>query len=118
MSRMQSPDEYLRRVEDEQLAQDIHNQKQRPPHGRSPWRWVKHFLLAILLIVMAALAFAAWFGLHTLQGVSKRPYDLSGLQTDSNGRTNVLVLGVGDPGHAGLYHSQGGHPRAYPQLRP
>lgn len=92
---MQSPDDYLRQIEEEELRRN--NQSERP----SPWRWVKRFFLALLAMVLIAIVFAGWFGLRTLSGVSSNPYDLSGLSADIDGRTNVLILGKGDPGHAG-----------------
>lgn len=92
---MQSPDDYLRQIEEEELRRT--NQSERP----SPWRWVKRFFLALLAMVLIAIVFAGWFGLRTLSGVSSNPYDLSGLSADIDGRTNALILGKGDPGHAG-----------------
>lgn len=103
MSRMQSPDEYLRRVEDERLAQDRRNYEQgsKQPRHRSPWRWVKRVLIGLVVLVIIAALAIGWFGVRTLTGVSSKPLDVSGLAADSSGRTNVLILGVGDPGHAG-----------------
>lgn len=90
---MQSPNEYLRRIEDEQYMQD---QQPRPRRG-----WLKRLLLGLFVIAILVLAGGLWFAQHTLRGISSRPFDLSGLAADSSGRTNVLILGVGDPGHAG-----------------
>lgn len=96
MSRnMQSPDDYLRQIEEEELRRKHRSE------SSSPWRWVKRVLLGLLAIVLVVAAFAGWFGLRTLRGISSNPYDLSGLSADTNGRTNVLILGKGDPGHAG-----------------
>lgn len=95
MAHMQSPDDYLRQIEEEE------NRRKLQSEGRSPWRWVKRLFLALLVMVILTAAALAWFGIHTLQGVSSKPFDLSGLSADSSGRTNVLILGKGDPGHAG-----------------
>lgn len=92
---MQSPDDYLRQIEEEELRHKHQSER------LSPWRWVKRFFLALLAMVLIAIVFAGWFGLRTLSGVSSNPYDLSGLSADIDGRTNVLILGKGDPGHAG-----------------
>lgn len=92
---MQSPDDYLRQIEEEELR------RKHRSDSFSPWRRVKHVLLGLLAIVLVAAIAAGWFGLRTLSGVSSNPYDLSGLSADTNGRTNVLILGKGDPGHAG-----------------
>lgn len=93
--RMQSPDDYLRNIEEEELRRK--HQSEQP----SPWRWLKRVVLGLLAIVLVAVVFAGWFGLRTLKGVSSNPYDLSGLSADADGRTNVLILGKGDPGHSG-----------------
>lgn len=92
---MQSPDDYLRQIEEEE------NRRKYQSEGRSPWRWVKRVFLALLAIVVIAAVAIGWFGFRTLNGVSSNPYDLSGLSADVSGRTNVLILGKGDPGHAG-----------------
>ena len=57
--------------------------------------------MGLLVIILLAVVALGWFGVHTLQGVSSKPFDLSGLSADAGGRTNVLILGKGDPGHAG-----------------
>jgi len=95
MSHMQSPDDYLRHIEEEEAR------RQQELGGRSPWRWVKRILLGLLAIVLIVAVGLTWFGVHTLKGVSSKPFDVSALTADANGRTNVLILGIGDPGHAG-----------------
>ncbi len=92
---MQSPDDYLRQIEEEE------HRRRTQSEGRSPWRWVKRFFLALLAIIVIAAVAVGWFGIHTLRGVSSKPFDLAGLSSDGSGRTNVLILGKGDPGHAG-----------------
>lgn len=92
---MQSPDNYLRQIEEEEARRKYQD------GGRSPWRWVKRFFLGLLAVLIIAAIAVGWFGFRTLNGVSSKPYDLSGLSADSAGRTNVLILGKGDPGHAG-----------------
>ena len=92
---MQSPDDYLRQIEEEE------NRRKLQSAGSSPWRWVKRFFLALLAIIILSAIALGWFGIHTLRGVSSKPFDPAGLSADNNGRTNVLILGKGDPGHAG-----------------
>lgn len=91
---MQDPNDYLRQIEEEE------NRRKLQSDGRSPWRWVKRCFLALLVIMLILAVAVGWFGIRTLQGVSSKPFDLSGLSSDG-GRTNVLILGKGDPGHAG-----------------
>jgi LCP family protein required for cell wall assembly len=73
------------------------------PRRRRPvrrWRWGR--IIAIVLVV--ALVATAAYGVILFQNVAKistQPLDFSGLATDTSGRTNVLLLGQGDPGHAG-----------------
>jgi LCP family protein required for cell wall assembly len=92
---MHSPDDYLRQIEEEEAR------RQQELGGRSPWRWVKRFFLGLFAIVLVAAVALGWFGTHTLKGVSSKPFDPSPLTTDAESRTNILILGVGDPGHAG-----------------
>lgn len=92
---MQSPDAYLRQIEEE----EVRRKYQRP--GRSRGNWIKRLVFGLLALFLILLALASWFGLRTLSGVSSNPYDLAGLSADATGRTNVLILGKGDPGHSG-----------------
>ena len=93
--RMQSPDDYLRQIEEEEIR------RKQGLERRSPLRWVKRIFITLLVLAGVLLLFAGWFGLRTLSGVSSNPFDASGLSADAGGRTNVLILGKGDPGHAG-----------------
>lgn len=59
-------------------------------------RALKYFFLTVLVLFLAAAGFVA----YNLAKLSVNPLTLGGMaQTD--GRTNILVLGIGDPGHAG-----------------
>lgn len=59
-------------------------------------------IIAAILVLLLALAVGyALFILSILAKISTNPLQLTGLAADANGRTNILVLGVGDPGHAG-----------------
>lgn len=73
------------------------------PAGRPRRAWlrvliraVKYALLAVLIIVLAAGGFLA----YNLAKLSVNPLSL-GSMAETDGRTNILVLGIGDPGHAG-----------------
>lgn len=92
---MQSPDDYLRQIEEEEARRNQQSEY------RSPWRWVKRVFLALLALLLVVIVAMTWFGARTLSGISSRPFDVSGLSADGSGRTNVLILGKGDPGHAG-----------------
>lgn len=60
--------------------------------GRS-LRWL---LVVVVLLVISAVIFVY----YNLSKLSVNPLDLRGL-AETGGRTNILILGVGDPGHPG-----------------
>ncbi len=99
---MPTPEQYLESTaagvqpsEDERLPQ-------RPPRVHRPRRKRVFRVLrwSLLLIVVAFLGYAAFLTQYVAK-ISTQPISFSGLSTDDSGRTNILVLGVGDPGHAG-----------------
>jgi LCP family protein required for cell wall assembly len=53
-----------------------------------------------LLAVISAIGYGVYIA-SIVAKISTNPFDLTPLASDENGRVNVLVLGVGDPGHAG-----------------
>lgn len=63
-------------------------------------RWPKILLGIVTGLVVLVIA-AAGIVYYNLVKLSVNPLDFSALQSDSNGRTNILILGIGDPGHAG-----------------
>jgi LCP family protein required for cell wall assembly len=63
-------------------------------------KWPKYFSI-IFLILISLLVIYLTFVIYSVAKISTQPFKLSGLSTDMNGRVNVLVLGIGDPGHAG-----------------
>lgn len=67
------------------------------PRRRIWPRVMAALLLISLLLGVGYIGFIA----YNVAKISTQPLQLAGLTTDSNGRVNVLVLGVGDPGHAG-----------------
>jgi LCP family protein required for cell wall assembly len=91
-SYMPAPHEFLR-----DLGDDSHRKPDKGPRRRIHW---KRIFVTILLILITLVIAAAGYIVYNIAGISKRPFSLTGLASD-NGRTNVLVLGVGDPGHAG-----------------
>lgn len=72
-----------------------------PPKPARPRRnyvkWLKR--LAIVAVVIGAAIGAYLF--FNLSKVSVNPFGFGKLKGESEGRTNIMMLGVGDPGHAG-----------------
>ncbi|MDQ5943604.1 MAG: hypothetical protein QG675_372 [Patescibacteria group bacterium] len=73
---------------------------QKPPKPR--WRRIMRIVL-IVLGVLAAIAAAIALYLFLKAGkISTNPFDFSSkLKGEDEGRVNILLLGIGDPGHAG-----------------
>jgi LCP family protein required for cell wall assembly len=86
---MPAPDEFLRDLGD--------NPKEDKP--RRPGRFKRAILIVLVVLLAVVIAALVYVG-SSLAGISRRPFSLTGL-SNSGGRTNVLVLGQGDPGHAG-----------------
>jgi len=64
-------------------------------------RIVKWFFIVLLISGIIAGCFAAFVYLKAGK-ISSNPFDLSSkLKGESDGRVNIMLLGVGDPGHAG-----------------
>jgi LCP family protein required for cell wall assembly len=73
------------------------NPNQEPSRSR-PWkRWLKWIAIVIGLAVIAAIIFVV----ANLFKVSVNPFSFGHLKGESQGRVNIMMLGVGDPGHAG-----------------
>jgi LCP family protein required for cell wall assembly len=73
-----------------------------PSPSRGPrwggWRrWIKWGGVVVFLLVIAAVAFVV----INLFKVSVNPFSFGKLKGESDGRVNIMMLGVGDPGHAG-----------------
>ena len=69
----------------------------RPPHKHL----LRRFIVFLLVVsVVAALVYGAYI-VSIVAKISTNSWQFGPLLADSSGRTNVLVLGVGDPGHAG-----------------
>jgi hypothetical protein len=74
----------------------------RPPRRARHWgRVISKSVGGLLLLVLVAVLIYAGYIAFNVAKISTQPLQLSGLQTDANGRVNILVLGVGDPGHDG-----------------
>jgi polyisoprenyl-teichoic acid--peptidoglycan teichoic acid transferase len=78
----------------EALPSMHHSPKRR---GRSIARWFGIFLVFFL---GAALLYIGYLVVNVAK-ISTQPVTFNSLSSDASGRTNILVLGVGDPGHAG-----------------
>lgn len=57
-------------------------------------------LWVILLALCAVVAYSVYL-LSIVAQISTNPYSLTGVAADPDGRTNMLILGTGDPDHAG-----------------
>jgi len=88
MDYMPSPDDYLKSIGD---TTPLGPQSPRPKR-----HWLRNFLLLVGLVVVGVVAYL----LYTLTTLSANPLDFGALSGDG-GRTNILILGIGDPGHAG-----------------
>jgi LCP family protein required for cell wall assembly len=86
---MPTPEQYLASLEDSPSAGG------RPP--RNTRKIIKR--VAIVLVLLAA-ATGAYIFLNLLR-FSANPFDFGKLRGEGEGRINILLLGVGDPGHAG-----------------
>jgi LCP family protein required for cell wall assembly len=53
-----------------------------------------------VLVLLGAIGYAAYI-ISIVAKISTNSWQFGGLSADATGRTNVLVLGTGDPGHAG-----------------
>ncbi len=69
---------------------------------RPLWRRIlKVVLIVLAILAIIAGALALYFYLHASK-ISTNPFDFSSkLKGENDGRVNILLLGVGDPGHAG-----------------
>ena len=97
---MPSPEEFLRAAGDDAGQPAVYQSEQpaevpEPPRRkRRIWSWV----LGVLGLLVAT---AIIYILFILTRISAHPFDWQPLETDADGRVNVLVMGYGDPGHAG-----------------
>lgn len=65
---------------------------------RRPWKWwLKRIAIFLVLIAVGVGAFLYF----NLSKVSVNPFGFGKLKGESEGRVNIMMLGVGDPGHAG-----------------
>jgi LCP family protein required for cell wall assembly len=76
-----------------------HNLPPRPPSKLKARIW-KAFKILAALIVVAAIGFGIYIASNLLK-VSVNPFNFAQLKGESRGRVNIMMLGVGDPGHAG-----------------
>lgn len=73
----------------------------RPEEAPKKRRSFRRFVVIFIITILLAVILYAGYLLSIVAKVSTEPWQLSPLSADANGRTNILVLGVGDPGHAG-----------------
>lgn len=81
------------------LSQDF-SDLQKPE--RPLWRKIMRVLLIIIgVLAIIAGAIALYVYLHASK-ISTNPFDFSSkLKGENDGRVNILLLGIGDPGHSG-----------------
>lgn len=87
----------------EEAYDDLPSQQPEGPvevEPRKRRRWTKVVGIIVIVLIIALVGYG-WSLAATLAKISSQPLSLSGLTTDDTGRTNILILGVGDPGHAG-----------------
>ncbi len=91
---MPTPDQFIQSLDEPDRPPD------RPVKPRRRRRWGRVVRWVLVLIVLAVVGYAAVIA-NNVAKISTQPLDLTGLATDTDGRTNILILGQGDPGHAG-----------------
>ena len=92
---MPTPDQFVNALDDRESEK-----RPSPPRPKSPRNWRRIIRWTLLVLVLAGLAYVVILA-NNVAKISTKPLDLTGLATDSDGRTNILVLGKGDPRHAG-----------------
>jgi LCP family protein required for cell wall assembly len=68
------------------------------PRRRGRLRRLFGFLF--LIIVLSAIGYGVYL-LNIVAKISTNPWQITPVAADDTGRTNVLVMGIGDPGHSG-----------------
>src|SRR5581483_5188894 len=63
-------------------------------------RWKRRLKVALIILGLA-LALTVIYVFIQLSRLSVNPLDMGPLRGEDRGRVNILVLGIGDPGHAG-----------------
>ncbi|HEX3082110.1 MAG TPA: LCP family protein, partial [Candidatus Saccharimonadia bacterium] len=71
------------------------------PVRRSRWRVFKRLFGWILTIAVLCAVIYIGYIVSIVAKISTNSFQLGSPSADASGRTNVLLLGVGDPGHAG-----------------
>ncbi|HVQ43538.1 MAG TPA: LCP family protein [Candidatus Saccharimonadia bacterium] len=71
----------------------------RPPRRARAVLWRMFWF--IVLAVLAGVVVYAVYIVNIVAKISTNSWQLGPLAADASGRTNILVMGVGDPGHAG-----------------
>lgn len=93
---MPTPDEYARSLDERRVRRGRDDHFELPPERPHRLRrLIAAILIVILLLVVGYIALVA----SNVAKISTQPFNLAGLASDSDGRTNILVMGVGDPTH-------------------
>lgn len=71
------------------------------PKGHSGWRNVRRGMGAgVVLVLLASIGYTVWV-VGQVARMSASPWSPAGLPSTVDGRSNILLLGTGDAGHAG-----------------
>jgi LCP family protein required for cell wall assembly len=70
------------------------------PDKKRPRRWKRWAFVVIITLLSLFLAYMGYI-ISIASQVSTRPFSLSSLLTDGKDHTNILILGIGNPGHSG-----------------
>ena len=71
-----------------------------PPQQSRRRHWKRAVLLFFMVAFLGIVGYGAYVG-SIVAKISTQPFDITPLARDASSRTNVLILGLGDPGHAG-----------------
>ncbi|MBI2798080.1 LCP family protein [Candidatus Saccharibacteria bacterium] len=77
---------------------DMKNNLEKPVKKKKRWKKV---LLTVFLVLLAAAIAYAIYALLQVSKISTNPFNFGKLKGENEGRVNILLLGVGDPGHDG-----------------
>lgn len=84
---MPDPEQYLNSLQD-------------VPSEQPRRRWGKRIAVTLAALFVGIILYVGYLA-YIISGASTRAFSVTPLVTDGAGHTNVLLLGVGNPGHAG-----------------
>lgn len=93
---MPTPDEYIKSLETDPKQRPGQPQPPKPPK-----HLVRKIIRGIIVVFSVTVVLAVIYLAFLMSKLSANPFDFGPLAGSDSGRVNVLVLGIGDPGHAG-----------------